>query len=114
MFIIYHAINLILHVDSNAAYLVAPQVKSRMAGHLSFPQHHNNKQELNHAILIECKYLRHVVASAAEAEAGRLFHNTQTTIPLRLFLHHLRHPQPLTPTKTYNTIAFNFVHDNIH
>ena len=39
-FIRYHASNMILHVDSDAAYLVMPQARSRIAGYyqlLDFP-----------------------------------------------------------------------------
>ncbi len=35
-FLRYHASNMILHVDSDAAYLVAPGAKSRIAGFFYF------------------------------------------------------------------------------
>ena len=80
----YHASDMILNVDSDAAYLVQPQAKSRVAGyfHLSnlpAPTHHPT---INGAILVECKTLRHVVASAAEAETAGVFHNAQMSIPI--------------------------------
>ena len=68
---------------------------------------------LNGAILVECKTLRHVVASAAEAEVAGVFHNAQTSIPIRHFLTVLGHPQPPTPIKTDNSTATGFVHNNI-
>ena len=114
IFLQYYASNMILHVDSDDTYLMAPQAKRRIAGHFFFPQHYSNNQAINHPSLVECKYIRHVVASAAEVEAGGLFHNTQTTIPFRLILHRLGHSQHPTPIKTGNTTACNFVHDNIH
>ena len=46
-----------------------------------------------------------MVASAAEAEVGGIFHNAQTGILVRRILHHLGHPQPPTPLKTDNTTA---------
>ena len=71
----FHASDMILHVDSDAAYLVAPNAKSRIAGYYYLgdrPEKQTNK--INGAILVECRYLKHVVASAAEAETGGLFH----------------------------------------
>ena len=105
---------MILHVDSDAAYLVQDGARSRIAGHyiLSFrppPAPHILKKSPNAPILIECKTLRHVVASAAEAETGGLFHNAQTIIHLRVLLKALGHPQPATPLKTDNSTACAFI-----
>ena len=82
----FFALDMILHADSDAAYLVLPGAKSRLAGyfHLSNASA-NNKPEpfLNGATHVECKALRHVVTSAAEAEIAGLFYNAQTIIELR-------------------------------
>ena len=112
----YHASDMQLHVDSDAAYLVAPKAKSRIAGFYYFK---NNPQGQpldvpNHPVLIECRCLRHVVTSAAEAETAGVFHNAQTTLLLRRILTALRHPQSPTPLKTDNATAANFIHNNIH
>ena len=56
----------------------------------------------------------HAVALAAEAEIGGLLHNAQTSIPFRVMLEALGHPQPPTPIKTENAIAHGFIYDNIH
>ena len=53
----YTASDMILHVDSDAAYLVQ-----------------------DCACSCKCKTLCHVVASAAEAETGGLFHNAQNIL----------------------------------
>ena len=101
----YHASDMQLHVDSDAAYLVAPKARSRVAGYYNFPNQTCNSKvlpEINHPILIECKTIRHVVASAAEAEPAGVFHNAQTTIPLRRILQALGHQQKPTPIKTDN------------
>ena len=68
---------MVLHVDSDAAYLVAPGAKSRIAGFYYFKKAPNVdiRQQVNNPIHVECKYLRHVVTSAAESEVGGLFHN---------------------------------------
>ena len=115
-FIRYKASDMILNVDSDAAYLVAPKARSRIAGYYYLSSKQTDKQQphLNGAILVECKTLRHVVASAAEAETAGVFHNAQTALPLRILLQALHHPQPPTPVKTDNTTTTGFIHNNIH
>ena len=102
-----------LHIDSDAAYLVAPKARSRVAGYFQLTDHPPTKLH-NGAILVECKTLRHVVSSSAEAETGGIFHNAQVAIPIRHLLIALGHPQPPTPIKTDNATANGFIHDNIH
>ena len=68
---------MILKVDSDAAYLVLPKSRSRIARYFRLenkpPQLKNTRP--NGPILIECKTLRRVVTSAAEAETSGVFHN---------------------------------------
>ena len=61
---------MILNIDSDAAYLVAPKVRSRVAGyyHLSSIPNVTQHPRLNGSVLVECKTLRDVVSSAADAE----------------------------------------------
>ena len=112
----YHASGMVLHVDSDAAYLVAPKARSRIAGYFYLAEHPNvtKRPKLNGAILVECKTLRHVVSSSAEAEVAGIFNNATTAIPIRQILTVLGHPQPPTLLKTDNTTATGFVYDNIH
>jgi hypothetical protein len=114
----YYASDMVLHVDSDAAYLVLPNAKSRIAGHYylsATPPKPPLKPSppLNGPILTECRTLRNVVASAAEAETGGLFHNAQTCLPIRVALEELGHPQPPTPLKTDNSTATAFVHSSM-
>ena len=67
----------------------------------------------NAPILVECKTLRHVVTSAAEAETGALFHNGQNIIAIRRILNVLNHPQPPTPLKTDIITAYGYAQTNI-
>jgi len=59
VYVRFHTSDMVLAIDSDAAYLVMPNAKSRIAGyfqlndHLSRVQHPN----INEAILIECKVL---------------------------------------------------------
>jgi hypothetical protein len=114
----YHASDMILHIDSDAAYLVLPNARSRYAGLYflsdnppAFPAKPNPKP--NGAVLTICKTIRNVMASAAESETGGVFGNAQEAIACRISLLALGHPQPATPLKTDNSTAHSFVHANI-
>jgi hypothetical protein len=115
----FHASDMILHVDTDAAYLVLPGARSRIAGYyyLSSKLPQSNvatlQPAINGPILVECKTLTHVVTSAAEAETGGLFHNGQTIIPIRIALEELGHPQPPTPLKTDNSTATGCVNKSM-
>ena len=115
-YIRFHASKMILHIDSDASYLVLPKAKSRIAGYFYLsdltPTSSTNLPP-NGPILVECKTIKHVVTSAAEAEISALFHNARTAIPLRRLLIALGHPQPPTPIKVDNSTANAFVHNNI-
>ena len=63
---------------------------------------------------MECRCLRHVVSSAAEAETAGLFHNAQNIISIRRILEALGHPQNPTPLKTDNETSYGFIKNNIH
>jgi len=116
VFVRYYASDMVLHVDSDAAYLVSPKAKSRISGFFYMSDHPEKTHQPtpNGAILVECKTLRHVVASAAEAEIAGVFHNAQVALEIRRILEVLNHPQPPTPIKTDNSTANGFIHNNIH
>jgi len=82
----FRASQMILHVDTDAAYLVVPKARSRIAGYYYLAQYPTAdaipKPILNDAIHVECKTLKHVVASAAEAETGRLSHNGKSILQI--------------------------------
>ena len=113
----YTASDMILHIDTDASYLVLPGAKSRIAGYYYLAQHpplHGTPTPtMNGAIHVECRTLKHVVASAAEAETGGLFANSQLALPIRQSLHALGHKQPPTPLKTDNSTAYKFVHNDM-
>jgi hypothetical protein len=110
----YIASDMVLHIDSDAGYLVTKNAKSRVAGHYYVSSRNLVPLPLpNGLILTECKSLHHVVGSATEAETGGLYHNGQTAIPIRFALMELGHPQPLTPFKTDNSMANVFVNTTL-
>ena len=99
----YTKSDMILHPDSDAVYLEAPKTRSRVAGSFYCVQQYNKNVPssitLNGLIHIECKTLKHVVASAVEAKTAGLFHNFQTAVHIRNMLTALYHLQPATPEK---------------
>ena len=107
MYIRYHASNMVLHSYSDAAYLVAPKSRSCIVScnYLSNHPSKTRKPTMNWPILIECKILRQVVSSAAEAKTTGLYHAARSSITIRTFLLNLDHPQPPTPLKTDNSTA---------
>ena len=113
----FHASDMILWVDSDAAYLVKPGAKSRMAGFYYLSTHpdksSDKKPPLNGAILVICKTIPHVMTSAAEAEMAGIFMNAKEIIPIRHALEALGHPQPPTPLKTDNSTSSAFIDNNM-
>ena len=100
----YKASDMILHIDNDASYLSEPRARSRTGGLYflsSLPTDPKKSPNLpppeNGPIHTECRILKHVVESAAEAEVGGLFHNEQTAVLLRITLHELGFTQPPTP-----------------
>ena len=115
----YMASDMVLHVHSDASYLSAPNARSRVGGHyyLSSRPIDPTKPPLNPPhngpLHTECKTMRNVMASAAEAELGGLFHNGQVTIPIPQALIELGHAQPPTPIQTDNSTACGIVNSSI-
>ena len=111
---------MILHNHSDGSYLSEPKARSRVGGHFFFSQNPTDPTKPpttpprnNGPIHTTCNILRHVMASAAEAEVGALFVNGQDAIPLRNTLIELGHPQPPTPIQTDNSTAAGFANDTI-
>jgi len=109
--VIYRASDMILHIDSDAAYLVSPGARSRAGGY----QYLSNKENTVHngPVFVLAKIIKNVMSSAAEAEIGALFMNAQEAIPIRQCLIDLGHPQPPTPIKTDNSTANGYVNGTI-
>ena len=90
-------------IDSDAAYLVCPEAKSRAGGY----HYLGNKDDnlFNGPIYVLAKIIKNVMASAAEAEVTGLFMNAQQAVPMRLTLKDMGHKQPPTPLRTDNKTA---------
>jgi hypothetical protein len=106
-----------LWVHGDATYLVATKAHSRIAGYFFLSDILEKPLQLhprhNATIHVECRLLKHVVASAAESETGALFHNRQLAIPLVITLEELEHVQKCTPLITDNSTSAGFVNDTI-
>ena len=78
--IIYRASDMQLHIDSDAAYLVAPKARSRAGGY----HYLGNKDGtlFNGPIFILAKVIKAVMSSAAESEVGALYLNAREAICL--------------------------------
>ena len=94
----YHVNDMILYVDTDAAYIVLPKSRSRIAGHFYLSDHPPSNgtpnPKLNGPILTICQKLKHVVASAAEAETGGMFFNGQAMVPIRYSIIATGHSRP--------------------
>ena len=115
----YYASGMRLHIDSDASYLSISRARSRAGGHFILsdqtpdPSKPPFNLRPNGTLHAECRTLQNVMASAAEAELGALFHNAQVTEPIRACLEELGHPQPQTPLKTDNSTAAGIVTSSI-
>ena len=109
--IIYRASDMVLRVDSDAAYLVAPEARSRAGGY----QYLSNESGtlFNGPVLVLAKVIKNVMSSATEAELGALFMNAQEAVGLRNCLEAMGHPQPATPLKTDNSTANGIVNNTM-
>jgi hypothetical protein len=71
--IIYRASDMILELDSDAAYLVCPEAQSRAGGY--FFLGNKDRKLFNGALMVLAKIIKNVMASAAESEVAGLYMN---------------------------------------
>ena len=90
----FHASDMILYIETDAAYLVLPQARSRVSSIFYLSNATPRRPPLNGAIQVVCKTLQNVVSSTAEAETGGIFIYGQQAVPIITTLSELNHPQP--------------------
>ena len=102
------ASDMILALHSDASYLSEPESNSRASGHFYLSK---NKYEIfnNGDVMKRSKIIKHVLASASEAETAALFYNCKAAITLRLTLEEMRHLQPKNPVTSDNTAALGLI-----
>jgi hypothetical protein len=76
----FHVSNMVMNIHSDASYLSESGARSRECGHFFMGWMPKNGEpiQMNGAFYTSSVIMRFVVASAAEAELGALFHNFQT------------------------------------
>ena len=110
----YHASGMLLRIHSDASYLSEPQARSRVGGFFYL----GNRTELptenpNCAIHIVASIIKHVMASAAEAELGALFYNAKEGTIICTTLQEMGHPQvEPTPMQTDNSTAYKIANNS--
>jgi hypothetical protein len=90
----YHASDMVMNIHSDASYLSETKVYRRACGNFFMGWMPKNGEpiKLNGAFYVNTTILRFVVASAAEAEVGALFHNCQDGMIFWQTLTNLGHP----------------------
>ncbi len=111
----YCALDMVLNVHSDALYLSAPHARGHAGGSffLGSTPCDGSPIKINGAVHVTCTIFKLVVASAAEADLGALFLNTQEAKVIRLVLEELGHPQPPTPIHIGNTTTVGIVNNTI-
>ena len=113
----FYAGDMQLHIESDAAYLVLPGARRRVAGHFylsaSATPNKAYRGRFNAPIHTECRIIKSVVSSAAEVECAALFHNCMVAVGIRHALAGHRHPQQQTDVVTDNSTANSFVHSTM-
>ena len=101
-----------LAIHSNAPYLSVAQVRSRSSGvHFlrNVPPDPDNPEDFvpttNSILLVVCKIMRNIMASAAEAKYGTIFVNAQTDVPIRTTLSEMGWKQGPTSVQVGNSTA---------
>ena len=106
----FHASDMVIHMETGAAYLVAPGAKSRIAGYYYLSSDPSKTPIPSNApFYVVCKFLKHMVASAAEVKIIGVFFNVQEIVFICCLLIALGHPQPPTLLTTNNSTSSDFV-----
>ena len=114
----YHASNMQLHIDSDAAYLVLPKVCSQGAGYFYLSNEIENTHSIpaptpNGPILIKCVNLRNVMLSVAEAEVGTVHYDGKVAILIIAAFNEMGRIQSPVSLKIDNLTAKDFLNSNI-
>jgi len=116
----YHKSDMQLWCDSDAAYLVAKNARSRIAGHfylsdkVTDPKKPQANPTPNGPLHTEVAVIKNVVSSSTEAEIAGTFHNGKICSDLCTRLDEANHPQiGPTPVKTDNENSERFANKNV-
>ena len=103
----FHVIDMILYIESYAAYLVPPKAFSCVTSIFYLSNATARRPTLNGAIQVIRKTLQNVVSSASEVETGGIFIGGQQAVPIITALSKLNHQKPASGTRilTNNSTA---------
>ncbi len=98
------------------SYLSEAKARSQTYGHFFMGWQPKDGKPicLNRALHVSANILRFVVASAAEAELGALYHNRQTGIVFWQTLKAMGHMQPKTPVHCNNAAMVGIANNTVN
>jgi hypothetical protein len=110
----FYASDMILKICSDAAYLVLPKAKSRVAVHYHLGWKHNPGR-VNGAVAVLCQTLKNVVGSATEAKIGGVYTGGRHGAPMITALEEKGQKQPSTgtPFETDNSCAHGILNSKM-
>jgi hypothetical protein len=110
----FYASDMILKICSDAAYLVQPKARSRVAVHYHLGWK-NAPARVNGAVAVLCQTLKNVVSSATEAETGGIYTGGRHGSPMIATLEEMGHKQPSTgtPFETDNKCAHGILNSKM-
>ena len=114
----HKAIDVVLHVDSDAAYLTIPEARFFYAGIFYLrdwpsPRPVKTTPKRNGRIHTECKTIHNVVSSSSESETCGTLNTRKTSIDMWPALIALYHKQTATPFKADNLTTEGFVNSGM-
>jgi hypothetical protein len=111
----FYASDMVMNIHSDASYLSEGRARSRTCGHffMGWMPCDGDPIRINGALHVSTNVIRFVVASAAEAELGALFHNCQTGIIFCSILIDMGHAQPKTPVHCGNETAVGIANNTV-
>ncbi len=111
----FYPSDMIMNIHSDVSYLSESKACSRACGHffMGWKPVDGKPIKLNGTFYTNSVILKFVVASAAEAELGALFHNCQDGIVFRQTLANLGHRQPKMPVHCNNATAVGIGNNTI-
>ena len=110
--ILLRASGMVLASHTDAGFLNETKTRSRAGAHI-FLTEYVAPPPLNGTILTIAKIIKHVMASAAEAELAALYITSKTMVPIYNTLEEMGWPQPKSPIQTDNSTASGFTGNTI-
>ncbi len=111
----FRASDMTINIHLDVSYLLEAKACSRTCGHFSMgwmPKDDESIQ-LNGAFYVDANIMRFVVALAAEAKLGALYHNFQKGIVYRKILSDMGHPKPKTPLHWDNATTVGIANNTV-